>query len=565
MKKRIILCLVGFLCMSMVACNANKNDTDSTAAETKQETVAQETDKPVETEANETESVAVTESATTPETAPATESVTEPAVHEHVYGEWDITPSTCTEAGNRTKACECGDTVTETIEALGHTEVIDEAVTPTASEAGLTEGKHCSVCNEILVEQETVPATGSLGLAYEANDDGETCTVIGMGTCTDTEVYIPEAYDGYRVTAIGKKAFADQSQLTAIHIPNTVRTIGMRAFAGCTGITEMTIPESVWEIGTQIFWDCDNLSTVHYNSLYGSSENSFLNIPSITTVIFGGTIVPSYILQNNTTVRNISILDGVKYIKWGAFSGCTGLTEIIIPEGVTDISGAFRGCTGLTEIIIPEGVTNISGAFSGCTELAEIVIPEGVTSIGSGAFSGCTELAEIIIPEGVTSIGESTFYGCTGLTDIVIPEGVTSIGYYAFYGCTGLTEIVIPEGVTSIGESTFEGCTGLTEIVIPEGMTSIGYYAFYGCTGLTEIVIPEGVTNIGTYAFLGCTKLAEIVIPESVTSIGFQAFDCYTLSDIYFEGTTQQWNNMNFKWYDSLTVHCKDGDIKYGT
>ena len=70
-------------------------------------------------------------------------------------------PATCTSAGEMTYTCTvCSGTKTETIKPLGHTEVIDKAVKESCTETGLTDGKHCSVCNEVLIEQKTVPASG---------------------------------------------------------------------------------------------------------------------------------------------------------------------------------------------------------------------------------------------------------------------------------------------------------------------------------------------------------------------------------------------------------------------
>ena len=137
-----------------------------------------------------------------------------------------------------------------------------------------------------------------------------------------------------------------------------------------------------------------------------------------------------------------------------------------------------------TELVIPgeiNGKKVISigeEAFRGCSELTSVTIPEGVTYIGWYAFYGCSELTSITIPEGVRWIGNEVFRGCSELTSITIPESVTSIGSYAFYGCSSLTSITIPEGVTSIGREAFGGCSELTSITIPEGVTSIDELAF---------------------------------------------------------------------------------------
>jgi hypothetical protein len=241
-----------------------------------------------------------------------------------------------------------------------------------------------------------------------------------------------------------------------------------------------------------------------------------------------------------------------------AFSYCTELTSIDIPESVISIGAeAFYRCTGLAgSLTIPAGVTSIGyNAFRSCLNLASIKIPASVTSIGSSAFYGCTELTSIDIPVGVTDIGYNAFYGCTGLTSIDIPESVTTIGDGPFASCSnlktitvdsenqdfmvdaygalldmaqtrliqlpaagGLTGYTIPESVTDIGNEAFFECAGLTAVDIPVGVIRIGYRAFYGCAGLTAIDIPNGVWDIGYQAF-GGTGIAGISVPASVLTM----------------------------------------------
>ena len=52
-------------------------------------------------------------------------------------------------------------------------------------------------------------------------------------------------------------------------------------------------------------------------------------------------------------------------------------------------------------------------AFSGCSSLSNIVIPDSVTAIGDFAFSGCSSLSNIVIPDSVTAIGYGAFWGCS--------------------------------------------------------------------------------------------------------------------------------------------------------
>ena len=103
-----------------------------------------------------------------------------PATGKHSFGDWKITKAaTCTATGTKTRTCSvCKKVETQTIEALGHTEVTDKAVAATCTKTGLTEGKHCSVCDAVIKAQEVIPAKGHTEVVDKAVE--ATCTKTGL-------------------------------------------------------------------------------------------------------------------------------------------------------------------------------------------------------------------------------------------------------------------------------------------------------------------------------------------------------------------------------------------------
>ena len=102
----------------------------------------------------------------------------------------------------------------------------------------------------------------------------------------------------------------------------------------------------------------------------------------------------------------------------------------------------------IKKAIIRPGVTSIGDwAFSSCSKLNSITIPDSVVSIGLYAFSDCESLSSIKIPASVKTIGFFAFADCTSLTSITIPNGVTTIDNGTFSSCTSLTSIAIPNSV----------------------------------------------------------------------------------------------------------------------
>ena len=130
------------------------------------------------------------------------------------------------------------------------------------------------------------------------------------------------------------------------------------------------------------------------------------------------------------------------------FSGCTSLTNIILPfigdgNNINKFGYIFGNHvpSSLKEVKITDAKQIAERAFSGCKEVESITIDGVATSIEDEAFSGCTKLNKIEILCNITSINRQAFSNCTSLTSITIPNTVKEFGHGAFYNCTSLTNV----------------------------------------------------------------------------------------------------------------------------
>ena len=365
---------------------------------------------------------------------------------------------------------------------------------------------------------------------------------------------------GNNVTSIGRCAFG-WCYLTSVTIPNSVTSIGDYAFSGCSELTNITIGNGVTSIGQAPF---DGT---------GWKNNQSDGVLYLDNCLLG--------YKNTKPSGDYQIVEGTRTLADRAFSGCSGLTSVTIPNSVTNIGNfAFLSCSGLTSVTIPNSVTNIGDyAFNGCSGLTSVTVEQTTPlTINSKAFTNRANIT-LYVPRNSISAYEDADYWkefkeilpipvpinfadanvkaicvanwdtdgdgelskeeaaavntlgtvfssnttITSFDELHYFTGVTSLES-TFSGCSNLTSVMIPNSVTSIGGRAFNYCSSLTSISIPNSVTSIGNSAFYNCYNLTSISIPNSVTSIGTYAFFGCSNLTSISIPNSVTSIGRQAF-----------------------------------------
>jgi hypothetical protein len=204
-------------------------------------------------------------------------------------------------------------------------------------------------------------------------------------------------------------------------------------------------------------------------------------------------------------------------------------------------------------------------AFSGCTCLKSLIIPEKVTSIGVMAFDNCTQLEIITIPNGVESIGNGAFLGCRSLTALELPDGIEKIANFTFYNCSGISSLRIPDGVTSIGHQAFDGC-GVQELKLPKALKTVYDFAFQNCMSLASISFPQSIEKLGSGILENCNNLGEIIcyaenIPETDAST-FKNIDQKTMKLYVPENSLEIYTN-TIPW--SLFGHIiaiKDGQTE---
>lgn len=228
-------------------------------------------------------------------------------------------------------------------------------------------------------------------------------------------------------------------------------------------------------------------------------------------------------------LRKVEIGEGAAYVRTYAFTNCTSLTAVSIPNSAIRIDeSAFYYCTSLKFITIPNNLTTIaSSSFYYCYSLVAVSIPNSVTSVSSGFFAGCSSLEEVIIPNSMKSIPARMCSECYGLSSVIIPDSVTSIGEYAFNKCYSLPHVTVPRGVASIGKGAFAYCYSFTSVTIGTGVTSIADNLCDFCYGLSSVKILGPVTSIGQRAFYACSGVTCYDFSESESipeTIGSNAF-----------------------------------------
>ena len=470
-----------------------------------------------------------------------------------------------------------------------------------------------------------VESNYSVGLKYSLNTDEKGYTVVGIGYCNDTDLVIPATYRELPVTAIGSNAFESVRSFKSVSIPASVTTIGEKAFASC-GVTSVTfatnsqlttvdryaffsssslqsiaLPDGVTTIGVAAFNGCNNITSISIPDSITTIENRALDFNSSAFTVYnnakylGNSTNPYLVLVGaiDTSITTCNIHTDTKLIYAFAFTDCTLLTSVTIPDSVTIIGNSvFYKCDALESLIIGSGVTSIGDGIiyyeSYDAKLKSVYYggsAEEWNTIAIGKYNGNLTDATRYYYSATAPLEEGNFWHYiedvptvwtyTTVTFDLNAEAdsdtLESAKYYYSASCTlptlerpGYvfkgwtldnsveTPVIFTDAVWQITDDTvaftavweadsqMTGFTFTTKAVVVGGGTqnSCTITAYLGSGG--DIVIPNGVTTIGNGIFQFNTSITSVVIPDSVTTIGDNAFDqCESLKTVTF-GTNSQ-------------------------
>ena len=350
-----------------------------------------------------------------------TESKTD--AHVHAFGEWlTVKEATCTVKGEQERSCSCGEKETNTIDTTGHTEVTDVAVPATCKSTGLTEGSHCSVCDETLVEQTVLPIsdihTPITDVAVPATckstglTEGSHCSVCDKTLVEQTVLPISDIH----------------TPITDVAVPATCKSTGLTEGRHCKICNEILVAQNTLPMTDHIFTDnkCGTCTTyIPSNGLnleYDSANNRYL-VLGIGTCTDKRVVIPSEV-------------DGVPVarIERNAFKDTSSFYEIVIPNSIVTI--------------MPDAFKNSS--------VESVILPDSLDVIPNNCFNNCANLSSITFPQSLYSIGEYAFYNCKKLpSTLVFPERLQYIKAYAFTNCTSIKKMIFSDRLIKISHDAF--------------------------------------------------------------------------------------------------------------
>ena len=389
-------------------------------------------------------------------------------------------------------------------------------------------------------------------------------------------ILVPAAIAGLPVTSIGANAFASNSTLMEITLPNSVTSVGGNAFGNNTNLAAVYFSGPAPVSNGTIFNASPRATAYYLNGATGWSS-TFGGAPTASYVPFGAlqvTLNPYDVggqwRVNSGTLRNSG--DTVGHLPVGyhtvSFSTVGGTWETPADRSVY-VASSVTTATSVSYNWVPfDYTTNGNGTLTitryigysgGVVHIPAKINGASVVALAANAFSDLSNVTSVDIPDGITSLGTGLFANCPALTSVTVGRGVTNLPAQAFSNCVALVSIAFAGNAPSMDPSAFtgannaviyylSGATGWASSYGSRPSTLLPYTFFanpdatvtissYSGTG-SQLEIPSTigglpVSAISSEAFKGKTSLTSVVFPHTLKSVGYQAFyQCTNLRHI---------------------------------
>ena len=451
--------------------------------------------------------------------------------HTHSFEEWiTIKKTSCTEDGTNERYCACGEKQVQTISAFGHTEIVDNAINSTCQTNGKSEGKHCSVCGVVIIEQTSLPLANH---TYD-NENDEKCNICGYeryASCKHLNTKAIEAVEatctasglteGSKCVDCGEILVAQVATSPKGHISTTVK--GYDSTCKQTGLTD-SVKCSICntELETAIIIP---VKPHEYTDKYDESCNQCGFIRDAECAHINTSAIPG----KNATCTEAGLTEG---------SQCTKCGEILLVQTTIDKLGHVevidaavaatcttdgktegKHCSRCNATLVAQTIVEKLGH----TEVVDAAVDASCNKTGLTEGKHCSVCYTIIISQEIVDATENHNYDdgqcIVCKQNVPSSEGLkysyNSYGQYYTVAGIGTCEdesIVIPKEyngfpVKDIKDYAFRNCNSITSITMFSNITSIGNQAFKGCENLINVSIPSNITDISSDAFYGCANL----------------------------------------------------------
>lgn len=377
------------------------------------------------------------------------------------------------------------------------------------------------------------------------------------------------------IEKIGAGAF-QELDISYLHLPKIVE-IGALAFSNCTNLTEVVIGDNIKSVDNSAFEGCpivsaklpaiatccvrnEELKNVVVTCGDVLPATAFYDCKNLAEVTLPASIVKigESAFSGCEKLTNIDLPENLEVMEGRVFVGCS-FTDIYIPDEVKRLGDNTFLASKLEKIHLPNNLEYIGKyCFADCTGLQELIFPDGVKVLDAHALDGCNNLIRIVLSESLTNVfGYGSFNDCR-LLEYNIYNGLKYLGtennpYYLLAGYLSSpgdvsADEMFHKDTRVVADYTNGHIINSPIINLPEGLKSLGNNSLGGLhsQSIKTINLPESLTYFGDSIFCYLSGVESMTIPKNVAYIGTDTLP-RNLKNVYVDESNKVYKSIDGK------------------